>query len=131
MALGALIRGGFLGEEDRKGLIALARDGSVVCRVTRRANALVLLDAGKSCQEVAEVLLFDDDTIRGWYDRPVRTGRRRRPDQFRHGRQCEQDERRASGGLEGVGDGEPATLDAISAPGSPRNSALFTRAARG
>ena len=65
---GQMIRGGFLTEEDRKGLIALARDGSVVCRVTRRANALVLLDAGKSCQEVAEVLLFDDDTIRGWYD---------------------------------------------------------------
>jgi transposase len=63
-----MIRGGFLTEEDRKGLIAFARDGSVVCRVTRRANALVLLDAGKSCQEVAEVLLFDDDTIRGWYD---------------------------------------------------------------
>ena len=63
-----MIRGGFLNEEDRKGLVALARDGSVVCRVTRRANALVLLDAGKSCQEVAEVLLFDDDTIRGWYD---------------------------------------------------------------
>ena len=57
-----MIRGGFLNEEDRKGLVALARDGSVVCRVTRRANALVLLDAGKSCQEVAEVLLFDDDT---------------------------------------------------------------------
>ena len=63
-----MIRGGFLNEEDRKGLVALARDGSVVCRVTRRANALVLLDAGKSCQEVAEVLLFDDDTIRGWHD---------------------------------------------------------------
>jgi len=63
-----MIRGGFLNEEDRKGLVALARDGSVVCRVTRRANALVLLDAGKSCREVAEVLLFDDDTIRGWYD---------------------------------------------------------------
>jgi transposase len=63
-----MIRGGFLNEEDRKGLVALARDGSVVCRVTRRANALVLLDAGKSCQEVAEVLLFDDDTIRGWYE---------------------------------------------------------------
>jgi hypothetical protein len=47
--------------QNRKGLIALARDGSVVCRVTRRANALVLLDAGKSCQEVAEVLLFDDE----------------------------------------------------------------------
>jgi transposase len=63
-----MIRGGFLGEEDRKALIALARDGSVVCRVTRRANALVLLDDGMSCQRVAEVLLFDDDTIRGWYE---------------------------------------------------------------
>lgn len=63
-----MIRGGFLSEEDRQTLIALARDGSRVCRVTRRANALVLLDDGMSCQEVAKVLLFDDDTIRGWYD---------------------------------------------------------------
>jgi hypothetical protein len=62
-----MIRGGFLSEDDRKALIALARDGSMVCRVTRRANALVLLDDGKSCQEVAEALLFDDDTIRGWH----------------------------------------------------------------
>jgi len=36
--------------------------------VTQRASALVLSDAGKSCQEVAEVLLFDDDAIHGWYD---------------------------------------------------------------
>src|SRR5271154_7129175 len=43
------------------------RAGSMVCRVTRRANALVLLDAGKSCQEVAEFFLCDDDTIRGWH----------------------------------------------------------------
>jgi len=62
-----MIRGGFLSEEDRKALIALARDGSRVCRVTRRANALVLLDDGMSCQEVARVLLFDDDTIREWH----------------------------------------------------------------
>jgi len=62
-----MIRGGFLSEEDRKALIALARDGSRVCRVTRRANALVLLDDGMSCQEVARVLLFDDDTIRDWH----------------------------------------------------------------
>ena len=55
-----MIRSGFLSEEDRKALIALARDGSMVCRVTRRANALVLLDAGKSCQEVAEFFLCDD-----------------------------------------------------------------------
>ena len=61
-----LIRAHFLGEEDRNKLIALARDGSVASRVTRRANALVLLDEGMSCQDVAHVLLYDDDTIRGW-----------------------------------------------------------------
>ena len=49
-------------------VIALARDGLAAGRVTRRANALVLLDKGMSCQQVAEVLLFDDDTIRGWYE---------------------------------------------------------------
>ena len=43
-----MIRGGFLIEEDRKALIALARDGLAAGRVTRRANALVLLDNTKS-----------------------------------------------------------------------------------
>ncbi len=61
-----MIRGGFLGEEDREKLIALARDGSTASRVTRRANAVVLLDAGWSCREVADALLLDDDTIRSW-----------------------------------------------------------------
>ena len=59
-----MIRGGFLSEEDRKALIALARDGLAAGRVTRRATALVRLDEGLSCQEVAKVLLFDDGTIR-------------------------------------------------------------------
>ena len=36
-----MIRGGFLTEEDRGKLVALARDGSAASRVTRRANALV------------------------------------------------------------------------------------------
>jgi hypothetical protein len=39
-----MIQSGFLSEEDRVTLTALARDGSSPCRVTRRANALVLLD---------------------------------------------------------------------------------------
>src|SRR5277367_5616135 len=65
---GRMIRGGFLSEEDRKALIALARDGLAAGRVTRRATALVRLDEGLSCQEVAKVLLFDDDTIRDWYE---------------------------------------------------------------
>ena len=47
-------------------LIALARDGSAVSRMTRRANALVLLDDGRSCQQVARALLLNDDTIRDW-----------------------------------------------------------------
>ena len=63
----AMIRGGFLSEEDRNKLIALAREGSVASRVTRRANALVLLDDGWSCQEVADAFLLNDDTIRGWF----------------------------------------------------------------
>jgi transposase len=62
-----MIRGGFLSVEDRNKLIALARDGSAASRVTRRANALVLLDDGWSCQEVAHALLLNDDTIRGWH----------------------------------------------------------------
>src|SRR5450756_1014605 len=61
-----MIQSGFLSEEDRKALTALARDGSSPCRVSRRANALVLLDKGWNCQQVADALLLDDDTIRGW-----------------------------------------------------------------
>jgi transposase len=62
-----MIRPGFLSDEDRKALTALAREGSSPCRVTRRANALVLLDQGWSAQQVADALLYDDDTIRGWH----------------------------------------------------------------
>jgi hypothetical protein len=46
-----MICGGFLSAEDRRHLIALARDGSAASRLTRRANALVLVDDGWSCQE--------------------------------------------------------------------------------
>ena len=64
---GGMIRGGFLSAEDRSQLIALTRDGSAASRLTRRANALVLLDDGWNCQEVADALLLNDDTIRGWH----------------------------------------------------------------
>lgn len=59
-----MIRSGFLSEDDRAKLIALARDGSAASRLTRRANALVLLDDGWSCVDVARALLLDDDTVR-------------------------------------------------------------------
>jgi transposase len=64
---GGMIRSGFLDKESRQDLIELAREGSAPHRLARRANALVLLDDGMSCEAVARVLLLDDDTIRTWY----------------------------------------------------------------
>jgi transposase len=69
-----MIRAGFLSTTDRCDLIALARDGSAAHRLARRANALVLLDAGWNCQEVAGALLLDDDTIRTWHNLFVADG---------------------------------------------------------
>jgi transposase len=60
------IRPGFLSAQERKELVSLARDGSAEHRVARRANALVLLNDGWSCQAVAQALFVDDDTAPGW-----------------------------------------------------------------
>jgi transposase len=62
-----VIRGGFLSAEDRRALSGLARDGLAEHRVARRANAIVLLDQGWSCERVAAALLLDDDTVRNWH----------------------------------------------------------------
>ena len=35
--------------------------------IARRANAILLLDDGESCAQIAKFLYLDDDTIRGWY----------------------------------------------------------------
>ena len=69
-----MIRAGFLSTENRSDLIALARDGLAAHRVARRANALVLLDEGWNCEEVADALLLDDDTIRTWHNLFVADG---------------------------------------------------------
>ena len=52
-----MIRPGFLDSESRQDLIELTRDGSAAHRLARRANALVLLDDGMSCEAVAKVTL--------------------------------------------------------------------------
>ena len=62
-----MISAGFLDAEARQDLIELVRDGSVEHRLGRRANALVLLDRGMSCEDVAELLFIDDDTVRRWH----------------------------------------------------------------
>ncbi len=64
--LGVMIRGGYLTDEERKDLTELARDGTIEHRLARRANALILLDLGWSCEQVGQALLLDDDTIRTW-----------------------------------------------------------------
>ena len=51
-----MIRAGFLSAEDRGDLIGLARDGSAAHRLGRLANAIVLLDSGWSCRQVADAL---------------------------------------------------------------------------
>jgi len=62
-----VIRPSFLDSESRQDLIELTRDGSAAHRLARRANALLLLDDGMSCEAVAKVLYLDDDTIRTWH----------------------------------------------------------------
>src|ERR1022692_342782 len=69
-----MIRSGFLSPVDRADLIALAKDGSATHRLARRANAIVLLDAGYNFRKVAEVLLLDDGTIRVWHKMFVEGG---------------------------------------------------------
>jgi transposase len=69
-----MIRRGFLSETERKELRALARDGRSEARVSRRANAVVLLNDGWSCAEVAAALLIDDDTVRSWHKLYVEQG---------------------------------------------------------
>src|SRR3974390_245815 len=61
-----MIRGGFLSPSQRAELLALLRSGRSDPRVVRRANAMLLLDDGWSCERVAEALYLDDDTVRSW-----------------------------------------------------------------
>ena len=62
-----MIRPGFLDPESRNDLMELAQDALPAHRLARRANALVLLDDGLSCELIAKMLLLDDDTVRTWY----------------------------------------------------------------
>ena len=62
-----MIRPGFLSSADRIELEACVRRQREDHGIARRANAILLLDDGKSCQAIAEFLYLDDDTIRGWH----------------------------------------------------------------
>lgn len=56
-----MIRGG-LSATDGRALIGFARDRPAEHRVAGRANVIVLLGQGWSCERLAEALLLDDNT---------------------------------------------------------------------
>jgi hypothetical protein len=55
-------RSNFLSLEERGELLVCVTRQREDYGVARRANALLLLDDGKSCVEIAQVLYLDDDT---------------------------------------------------------------------
>lgn len=61
-----MIHSGFLFLSGRREFVACVRSQREDHGVARRANAILLLDDGKSCEAIAEFLYRDDDTIRGW-----------------------------------------------------------------
>ena len=69
-----MIRPGFLSSADRLELEACVRRQREDHGIARRANAILLLDDGKSCQEISDFLYLDDDTIRGWHKTYLQDG---------------------------------------------------------
>ena len=68
-----MIRANFLSLKQRYELEQIVRRPSEDHGVARRANAILLLDDGKSCAVIAEFLYLDDDTVRNWH-KQYRTG---------------------------------------------------------
>lgn len=62
-----MIRPGFLSLSERRDLEACVRRHREDHGIARRANAILLLDDGESCSQIARFLYLDDDTVRGWY----------------------------------------------------------------
>jgi hypothetical protein len=60
-----MIHPGFISASERLELEACVRRQREDHGIARQANAMLLLDDGKSCQEISDFLYLDDDTIRG------------------------------------------------------------------
>ena len=69
-----MVRSGFLSAQDRKDLLGCVKSQVEAHGVARHANALLLLDKGKSCAEVATVLYIDDDTVCCWHKQYLEGG---------------------------------------------------------
>jgi transposase len=62
-----MIQGNFLTPKQREELEHIVKQPTESHGVGRRCNAILLLDDGMSCEQVAKVLYIDDDTVRTWY----------------------------------------------------------------
>ena len=62
-----MIRLNFLTASDRLELLSCVKRQREDYGVARRANALLLLDTGMSCFQIAKVLFLDDDKVRSWH----------------------------------------------------------------
>ena len=62
-----MIRNNFLSPAERLKLECCVRIQREDHGVARRANAILLLDDGENCVQIAKFLYLDDDTIRSWY----------------------------------------------------------------
>ena len=69
-----MIRLNFLSPDDRRELLACVKRQREDHGIARRANALLLLDDGMSCVQIARVLFLDDDTVRGWHKQYLAEG---------------------------------------------------------
>ncbi|MEE9271913.1 MAG: winged helix-turn-helix domain-containing protein, partial [Robiginitomaculum sp.] len=69
-----MIKSGFLSRRERRELESVVRCPGEDHGIARRCNALLLLDDGKSCQQIAQYLYLDDDTIRTWYKKYAEGG---------------------------------------------------------
>lgn len=108
-----MIRAKFLDEAKRAELTALVRDGKAESRITRRANALLLLDDGWSCEKVAKALYMDDDTIRYWHKRWQESGFKWLGEFGYKGRACEMTEESQESLVAWVTETLPRTTSAV------------------
>lgn len=69
-----MIRSGFLSAADRKELLGCVKSQTEEHGIARGANALLLLDDGQSCAQIAKVLYLDDDTVRRWHKQYLEGG---------------------------------------------------------
>ena len=63
----SMINANFLSSAERLELEVCVRSQREDHGIARRANAILLLDDGESCAQIAKFLYLDDDTIRGWH----------------------------------------------------------------